>query len=128
MQQGDGLPSNGFGMPLFCGKSHAGALVCAMVLAAGAGGCAGSPLPSGQPAGGAAARASAHGIKATIRITIPKRRHHRRILIHGHYVSSATRSIAIAVTPPGGSPANFNADLTPATNPHCAGSPVVCTI
>jgi sugar lactone lactonase YvrE len=72
-----------------------------------------------------------HKVKATIRIVIPKRRHHRRVLLHGHYISVSTRSIAIAVTPSaGGTAKNFNADLTPASNPDClpSSSGTVCTL
>ena len=68
-------------------------------------------------------------LQAKIRITIPKRKHHRRVLIRGHYISASTQSIAIAIAPlAGGATTNYNADLTPANNPACTGTPVVCTI
>jgi streptogramin lyase len=65
--------------------------------------------------------------RAIVRIAIPKRRR----AMHGHYVSPATQSIAIALTTQGGSPVGYNADLTAATNPNCVGhapEPLVCTI
>ncbi|HEY1977719.1 MAG TPA: hypothetical protein VGG89_14300 [Candidatus Baltobacteraceae bacterium] len=88
---------------------------------------AGGPIPPPQIGGDGAK----HKLKATVRIVIPKRKRGRRVLLHGHYVSLSTKSIAMAVTAStGGSPENFNADLTAATNPDClaySGS-TVCTL
>jgi len=74
--------------------------------------------------------ASHKRVKGKIRIVVPKHRH--RVRIHGHYISAATQSIAIAVTPQGGGTTqNFNADLTTASNPNCTEtlvSPLTCTI
>jgi virginiamycin B lyase len=103
-------------------------LAALVLTACGGGRSAGSLLPAEQPSSLGTLHASKHNVKATIRITIPKREHRRRVLVHGHYVSAATKSIAIAVTPPGGATIDHNADLTPASNPNCAGSPVVCTL
>src|SRR5215469_676076 len=57
----------------------------------------------------------------TIRIAIPKRKHHE-FRIAGHYISAATKSIAIAVSD-GTVSAKYNADLTPSTNPNCVSQP-----
>jgi len=92
----------------------------------------GGAMPGSPPVGltqALQAAAQKHKLKAKIRIVIPKHKHHR-----GHrarYISPATQSIAIAVTPHGGSPVNYNADLTPSTNPNCKASlisPLVCTV
>jgi virginiamycin B lyase len=74
---------------------------------------------------------SKHRMKATIRITIPKRKHHRRVKIHGHYISPATQSIEIETTLTGDAPVQANANLTPANNPGCTASLVstlICTV
>ena len=104
--------------------------VCAVALASAVAAC-GSGGISNLPAvhASSVAAPSSAKILATIRIAIPKRNRHGRI--HGHYVSSATQSIAIAVTPKSGPVLNFNADLTPATNSNCVAgliSPLICTI
>jgi virginiamycin B lyase len=105
------------------------ALVLCSVLAACASGATGASLPSAHVA--TIEASTAKRLKATIRIAIP-RKHHHRVRIHGHYVSPSTQSIVIAITLAGGSTTlNFNADLTPATNPNCVASlisPLICTI
>jgi streptogramin lyase len=110
----------------------AGALVAASLLAGCGGGGSGSSLPS-APAQTAKApgHGSKHRIKATIRISIPRRKHHRRVKIHGHYISPATQSIEISVTPQGGTATSYNANLTTALNPECSHSlisPLICTV
>jgi streptogramin lyase len=115
------------------GKSSiAGVLAAAFLLTACGGGSAGSSLPSaGPPASGGTAPSKKHKVKATIRITIPKKHKRHRVRIHGHYVSAATQSIAIAITPAGGSAVNYNANLTTASNPNCSASlisPLICTV
>jgi streptogramin lyase len=70
-------------------------------------------------------------IKATLRITIPRRRHEARRLLRGRYVSPATASIGIKMTPASGPSRFYNQNLTPATNPNCVASlisPTVCTV
>jgi streptogramin lyase len=88
----------------------------------------GSPVPS---AASPAAQKSKHKVKATIRITIPKRKHHRRIKIHGHYISPATASIEITTTLTGGTPVQANANLSTTDNPGCTTglvSTTICTV
>lgn len=102
--------------------------LCAGLLVLVLSACAGCTTPSAPPL--ANTTAPAHKAKATIRITIPKQKH-RRILVRGHYISPATQSITIAVTPSSGPVVNYNADLTPATNDQCTVSIVsslICTI
>jgi streptogramin lyase len=104
----------------FCGT-----LAVAAVLA----GC--SSAGTGIPAAPAAATAQAPvtdgagaaqtPIRATVRIAIPRRTH------RGHYVSPATKSIAITIDG-SGKTTQHNFDLTPATNPDCAPSTLVCSI
>ena len=99
-------------------------------LAACAAGGTGGPLPAAQPAAAHAAPAK-RKLAVKVRVAIPKGGHHRRVRIHGHYVSPATQSITIAVTPSSGPVQHFNADLTPATNPGCKASlysPTICTV
>ena len=71
-------------------------------------------------------------MKAKIRITIHKRKHHKRILRNGHYISPATESISIILTPAGGSPeAPMNYNLSTASNPECVVgivSSIICTL
>jgi virginiamycin B lyase len=90
-----------------------------------------SSVPAARPAAGAGTvPVKAHKIKASIRIAVPKRAHRRRIRMHGHYVSPATQSIAIAITPQTGSPTTQNTNLTAGT-PGCAQSlvsPLICTV
>jgi hypothetical protein len=103
-------------------------VLCVGVLVLGLTACAGGTSTSTPPL--ANAPASAHKVKATIRITIPKHGR-RRVLIRGHYISPATQSITIAVTPVSGPVVNYNADLTPATNSQCQVgivSPLICTV
>ena len=88
---------------------------------------AGGLLPNDSPALGrvplTAAESSRSRIKAVFRIVVPRHKARAR------FVSPATQSIAISVTPSGGGTAqSFNADLTPASNPNCTGSPTVCTL
>src|SRR5579862_9159769 len=60
----------------------------------------------------------------TLRVSIPRKRSHR-----ARFVSPATQSIAITVTPSGGGTARkFDFNLTPATDPNCTASPIVCTL
>jgi streptogramin lyase len=67
--------------------------------------------------------------KATLRITIPRRKHGRRGSHRGHYVSPSTQSIAIVFTLPASHQhLIYNEDLTPATNPNCTASLVSLTI
>lgn len=102
-------------------------LILTVAIAACSSTAATGPVPPAQ----AVLDAAKLPLKATIRVAIPKRKHHRRVLLHGHYISMATKSIAIAVAPSaGGTAQNFNADLTPATNPDCASSSssVDCTL
>src|SRR5579862_1010062 len=69
--------------------------------------------------------------KLVLRITIPRHRHRPRGSIHPRYISPATKSIALAFTPPVGSPLTFASNLTPETNPACKASlisPIVCTL
>ncbi|HTU82912.1 MAG TPA: hypothetical protein VMF61_12320 [Candidatus Acidoferrales bacterium] len=89
-------------------------------------GCGGGIAPANAPLVPAVRSASQHQkIAAIVRIVIPRRRHLRR----SRYVSPATASIAITVTPAhGGKSLSFNANLTPATNPNCNSSPVTCTL
>ena len=85
-------------------------------------GCSGASLP---PATGPSSGPSVAKVRATIRIVIPKRTRRSR---GARYISPATQSIAIAVTPSGGGAVQrFNADLTPATNPDCTTS-AICTL
>jgi virginiamycin B lyase len=105
------------------------ALAAAFMLSACAGGST-PALPGAAPVSSGPSHTK-RKVKATIRITIPKRKHHRRIRVHGHYISPATASIAIAITPVGGSPTNDNANLTVASNPNCTQSlvsPLICTL
>ncbi|HTA39814.1 MAG TPA: hypothetical protein VK760_12095, partial [Candidatus Acidoferrales bacterium] len=90
--------------------------------------CAGGTSTSTPPVAGTTG--PAHKVKATIRITIPKSKRHR-VLKRGRYISPATQSITIAVTPSSGPVVNYNADLTPATNQNCTVgivSPLICTV
>ena len=106
-------------------------ILCAGLIASAMTACSGGNAPGSQTVPRVAAPVRTHKVKATIRIAIPKRKHHRRRSIRGHYVSSATQSIAIAITPSGGSPASYNEDLTVASNPNCTESlisPLICTI
>jgi streptogramin lyase len=57
-----------------------------------------------------------------MRIVIPHR-HHRR---GAHYISPATRSLAITIVSSQGVTTSHNVDLTPATNPNCSSAG--CTI
>ena len=63
--------------------------------------------------------------KATIVIAIPRA---KRRGARAHYISAATHSIAITITQSLGQTRTFNRNLTPATNPSCTPSPVVCTL
>jgi virginiamycin B lyase len=98
-----------------------------VALAVALSGCAqqgGSLLPQ-RAASVELSRNAQSKARAIFRIAIPKRHHARG----ARYVSSATQSIAITVTPAGGGTATkFDANLTPATNPNCTPSPVVCTL
>jgi virginiamycin B lyase len=87
------------------------AVVAIAPLAACSGGSAGSALPAAQPVGSAPSHAAK--LKATVSITIPKGKHHR-IPRHGHYVSSATESVAIVIT--GGVTTTLKANLTPGSS------------
>lgn len=83
------------------------------------------------PNNGGAVPARTHGKKLAVklRITIPKRKH--RHGKRGKYVSPATQSIAISITPNGGSPTTYNQNLTPASNPGCTASlisPTICVV
>jgi streptogramin lyase len=86
-----------------------------------------SACASGAPGPLPASFAPTHRVAAArghlvLRIAIPRKHRH-----HGHYVSPATQSIAITVTPNTGPAMHFNADLTPATNPNCTPT-LACTI
>jgi hypothetical protein len=109
--------------------------ITALLLIGAVGACSGTGAPSLPNSAAANSKAPVHGskhkVKAKIRITIPKRKHHRHVKVHGHYISPATQSIAIAITPSGGPVTNANADLTPDTNPNCvlgAGGALTCSI
>jgi virginiamycin B lyase len=112
-------------------------LLAGVVGAAIVAGCAGDggSLPNATTNGATTtmmqAARSKHKVKATIRIAIPKRKARRRKL-RPDYISPATQSIAIVVTPnSGGAPTNYYIDLTPATNPNCTASlvsPLICTV
>jgi virginiamycin B lyase len=109
----------------------AGTIVAAFLLTACGGGTGMSLPPAASNASGGAPAGTKHKVKATIRITIPKRHRHRRVRIHGHYVSVATESIAIAIARSGGPVVNYNTNLTPASNPNCTQSlisPLICTV
>jgi streptogramin lyase len=112
-------------------------LTLAVLLAGAVAACSGTAPQSLPNAPAAAANAPGHvskkhKIKAKIRITIPKRKHHRRVKVRGHYISPATQSIAIAITPSSGPAIDENADLTAASNPgDCTQSlvsPLICTV
>jgi streptogramin lyase len=112
-------------------KKLAVLLSTSLLLSACAGAGGGSPVPSAPSSSSALAHGSKHKIKATIRITIPKRKHHRRVKINGHYISPATQSIEITTTLGGGLPVSANANLTPANNLGCTTgllSPTICTV
>ena len=107
--------------------SKLSALLCLAGLAlascdGGAGGSFGM-----APAGPGAAQSATHKStgKATIVIAIPRAKRHEG---RAHYVSAATHSIAITFTQSLGSTKTYNRNLTPATNPSCTPSPVVCTL
>jgi streptogramin lyase len=103
--------------------------VLSFVAAAALASCGSGATPSVAPAGAGTSPVASRVVKATIRISIPKRKRTHRLRIRGHYVSPASQSIAIVLTRSGGSPVNFNADLTPATNPNCiSSSPLVCSL
>jgi virginiamycin B lyase len=88
----------------------------------------GTTLPSASPASAAGAERTRFKGKARIRIAIPRRRHRHR---GERYVSAATQSIAIGVTPSGGEVHTYNVGLTPSTNPNCTASlisPLICTV
>jgi virginiamycin B lyase len=101
-----------------------GAAACAATMLAACANANGgnSTLPPQRGAGDGAAREKT---TLTLRVAIPRR---RRGVRTASYVSPATKSIAIAVTPSGGSTAHYNANLTPASNPHCTSAPLVCTL
>jgi hypothetical protein len=108
--------------------AHIGLAAFGLLLAS----CGGaSSAPAAPPAVGAGTvPLKAHKVKATIRIAVPKRKHRRRTRVHGHYVSPATQSIAITVTPQSGSPEILNTNLTAGT-PGCVQSlvsPLICTL
>ena len=77
-------------------------------------------LPALQPARSAADDASKRVGKGSVemRVVIP-RRHGRR---GAHYISPATRSLAITIVSAQGVTTHHNVDLTPATNPHCSST------
>jgi streptogramin lyase len=77
------------------------------------------PLPTSLTPSHRGASPRAH---VSLRIVIPRKHRHSF-----HYISPATQSIAITVTPFTGRALHFNADLTPATNPNCTPA-LVCTI
>lgn len=104
-------------------------------------GCSAAPVMNGLPVTGPSANALKSLMlehqrhrpkgKAIIRIRIPKAKHRRPVRIHGHYVSAATASIEIVVTPTIGDAQHFDANLTAADDPkHCAtqSGAIVCTI
>lgn len=104
-------------------------LVVSTALAACSGASGVLPTSLGGPAARHKTTAKSH---ATIIISIPgvtsesKRRDKRR----RHYVSPATQSVAIAISSAGGGVNNFSADLTPASNRHCAAAAggTTCTL
>jgi virginiamycin B lyase len=101
-----------------------------VVLTACSGGGLAGVTPNGvTPNGGLATGASGASVDsgALVRIAIPAR-HYRRHDRRGHYVSPATRSIAIVVTSNAGETRNYDANLTPSTNPNCTPVPVVCSL
>jgi len=108
--------------------------VAALALAGCSNGVGAGFSPSNPAAPVAQSTADAHStvekrVKAAIRITIP--RHTTRHVRGTRYLSPATRSIEISVTPKGSSKVlHFNADLTPASNPNCVagGSSAICTV
>jgi streptogramin lyase len=107
------------------------AIVVLFALSACGGGATNSLPSPGQAAARPAPPRSKHKINAKIRITIPKRKHHRRIRVHGHYISPATQSIAITITTTSGPATQANANLTVAANPECTVSLVstlICTV
>jgi hypothetical protein len=79
-------------------------------------------LPSMQSAANSISPASKHTSTLTIRIRIPKARHH-----HGRarYISAATQGMTMAFTGPSTFTQVIN--LTP-SDPRCSGSPLECTI
>jgi len=108
--------------------------LCALIVASALTACASGGAPGSLPipahAAGQAGSAKSK-VKATIRIAIPRHKHRRRVLVRGRYVSPATESIAIALTPASGPVQQFNADLTLANNPGCTESSVsslICTV
>jgi virginiamycin B lyase len=80
-----------------------------------------APTPASAQAPMTDGDAAQTPIRATLRIAIPRRTH------RGHYVSPATKSIAIAIERKGKT-TQHNFNLTPATNSKCSPSPLVCTI
>jgi virginiamycin B lyase len=91
-----------------------------LVLAASLTACAGpgtSGLPP-KPLGGSDSAVREPATRAVLRVVIPRRR-------HAHFISPATRSIAITIAGSHGT-AHHNFDLTPATNPKCKAN--VCTL
>ncbi len=90
-----------------------------LLLAACTGTGAGVPVPAAPDAQPLAPA----GATATLRLRIPTRRADRTT----RYVSPSTRSIAITIAHAGKSQREtFN--LTPATNPNCTPSPIVCNL
>jgi NHL repeat len=80
-------------------------------------------LPGAQTAANSVSPASKHQAALTIRIRIPKTRHHRGKA--PRYISAATQGMTMAFTGPSTFTQVIN--LTP-SDPRCSGSPLTCTI
>ncbi|HTA39062.1 MAG TPA: hypothetical protein VK760_08305, partial [Candidatus Acidoferrales bacterium] len=94
-------------------------LIIASLAACGSGGLPVAPSALGNA--DVASRQIGKG-HVELRVVVP-RRHGRR---GAHYISPATRSLAITIVSSKGVTTHHNVDLTPATNPHCTSAG--CTI
>ena len=104
------------------------ALVAAALLVAGcSGGSQTSSLPAGPGSG--PSKKTTH---ARLSIKVPPQKHHKKIRVHGHYVSPSTASLTYTVTPAlQGGATSGEIDIS-ATSPGCSTTGVIgylnCTI
>ena len=101
-------------------------LLTGALLASCSGGGGTARAPGALPVAHASGTAT-----ATLKITVPPKTTGASTARKPAYVSPATQSIAITLTPSVGSPQSYNQDLTPGTNPNCTASlisPEICTV
>ena len=104
------------------------AFMAAALLVAG---CSSGPQAASLPLGpgSASSRKTTH---ARLSIKVPPQKHHKKIRVHGHYISPATASLTYTVSPPlAGNVSSGEIDIS-ATSPGCSTTGVIgylaCTI